>query len=173
MVELQGRGGRALSGIVKSRKRYPAHSGEEGRIGPGVSRSAETGSPATRAVLAECLQESSNYTCAACKPFDAYLDSADVVEVPQQREEAAPLLVVPHLDFVVVAARHKEGLGGVKVDAAHRACAARAGVHSEASTGSSTSCALACNQVLRYATASEEHGGSVCSCHHRAHQSGR
>jgi hypothetical protein len=31
--------------------------------------------------------------------------------------------VVPHLDLVVVAARHKQGLGGVEVDAAHRACA--------------------------------------------------
>ena len=31
------------------------------------------------------------------------LHGADVVEVPEQREQAPPQLVVPHLDLVVIA----------------------------------------------------------------------
>lgn len=46
----------------------------------------------------------------------------------QQGEEAAPLLVVPHLDLVVVAAADKQGLGGVEVHAAHGACTHTGGV---------------------------------------------
>ena len=40
--------------------------------------------------------------------------SADVVQMPSEREEALPLLVVPHLDLVVVATRNKQGLGMVE-----------------------------------------------------------
>ena len=46
------------------------------------------------------------------------LDRADVVEVAEQREQAAAQLVRPDLDAVVVAARGKERLRGVEVDAA-------------------------------------------------------
>ena len=48
-------------------------------------------------------------------------DGADVVQVAQQGEETAAQLVVPHLDLVVIAARHKEGLRVVEVHAAHGA----------------------------------------------------
>ena len=46
------------------------------------------------------------------------LHRPDVVEVAQQREQAAAQLVRPDLDAIVVAARGEERLGGVEVDAA-------------------------------------------------------
>ena len=48
------------------------------------------------------------------------LHGADVVEMAEQCEQTAPLLVVPHFDFVVVAARHKQWLRVMKAHAAHR-----------------------------------------------------
>ena len=44
---------------------------------------------------------------------------AYVVQVAEQREQALALLVVPHFDFVVVAARHKQRLLTVKRNASH------------------------------------------------------
>ena len=49
------------------------------------------------------------------------LDGPDVVQVPHQGEEALALLVVPDLDLVVVAARHKQRLRLVKLHPADRA----------------------------------------------------
>jgi hypothetical protein len=46
------------------------------------------------------------------------LHRPDVVQVAQKREQAAPQLVRPDLDAVVVAARREEWLRGVEVDAA-------------------------------------------------------
>lgn len=42
----------------------------------------------------------------------------DVIQVPQQREEASPELVIPHLDLVIVAAGDDEGFVEVKIHAA-------------------------------------------------------
>ena len=55
------------------------------------------------------------------------LNRADVVEVPEQREQTPLLLVVPDLDLVVVATRNKQGLCRVEVDAAHRTCSSALG----------------------------------------------
>jgi hypothetical protein len=49
------------------------------------------------------------------------LHGADVVEVAEERKEAAAQLVVPNLDLIIVAARHEERLHRVKADTAHRA----------------------------------------------------
>ena len=48
------------------------------------------------------------------------LNSADVVQVAQERKETAPSLEVPNLDLVVIASRAKERLRLVKVDASNR-----------------------------------------------------
>lgn len=44
-------------------------------------------------------------------------DGPHVVEMPVEREKFAPCGQRPHLDLVVVAAGHEEGLGLVEVDA--------------------------------------------------------
>lgn len=43
----------------------------------------------------------------------------DIVQMPVQREQTSPGLIRPHLDLVVVSARHKEGLSSVEVNAAY------------------------------------------------------
>ena len=45
-------------------------------------------------------------------------DGADIVKVTIECKEAAAALVRPHLDLVVIAAGHEEGLGIVEVDSA-------------------------------------------------------
>jgi hypothetical protein len=42
----------------------------------------------------------------------------DVIQVPQQREEASSEFVIPNLDLVIVAAGDDEGLVEVKIHAA-------------------------------------------------------
>eukprot|EP00967_Tisochrysis_lutea_P014290 scaffold16053_cov21-Tisochrysis_lutea.AAC.1 len=49
------------------------------------------------------------------------LDGADVVQVAQQREQAASKLIVPDLDFVIITTGHKQGLRAVEVHPSHRA----------------------------------------------------
>jgi hypothetical protein len=46
------------------------------------------------------------------------LNGTNVVQMTQQRKEAATQLVVPDFDFVIVSARYQQGFGQVKVDAA-------------------------------------------------------
>ena len=45
------------------------------------------------------------------------LHGTNVVQVAHQREQAAAQLVIPDLDLVVITARHKQRLRGMKVDA--------------------------------------------------------
>ena len=47
------------------------------------------------------------------------LHGSDVVEVAQEREEAAPELVVPHFNLVIISARDNEWLDFVEVNAAN------------------------------------------------------
>lgn len=46
-------------------------------------------------------------------------DCPNVVQVPQQREETPPQLIVPHFDLVVVSAGHKQRLRAVEVNPTH------------------------------------------------------
>ena len=45
---------------------------------------------------------------------------SNVVQMAKQSKQALALLVIPHLDFVVVAARHKKRLLAMKWNASHR-----------------------------------------------------
>ena len=49
--------------------------------------------------------------------FPVELDRADVVQVPQQGEQAAAQLVVPNLDLVVVSPTAEQGLCRMEIDA--------------------------------------------------------
>jgi hypothetical protein len=48
------------------------------------------------------------------------LDRANVIQMSQQRKEAAAEFVVPHLDFVIVTARNEHGVRQMKVHASDR-----------------------------------------------------
>lgn len=49
------------------------------------------------------------------------LDSAYVIEMPREREQALPLFVIPNFNAIIVAAGDEHGLRRVKVDRAHGA----------------------------------------------------
>lgn len=48
------------------------------------------------------------------------LNSADVVQVTQQREQAPAQLVIPHFYFVVITSRNNERLAAMKIDTTYR-----------------------------------------------------
>lgn len=53
-------------------------------------------------------------------------DSANVVQVIAQSEDASLLLVVPNLNFVIVTTRHEERLVGMEGDASNGSCGSSA-----------------------------------------------
>lgn len=48
-------------------------------------------------------------------------NGANIIQVPGESEQTAPLLVIPHLNPVVVTPRHEHGLGFVEVKSSHGA----------------------------------------------------
>lgn len=52
--------------------------------------------------------------------FVVELDWPDVIQVSRQCEQAPPLFVVPHFDFVIVTTRNKQWLCRVEVHTSHR-----------------------------------------------------